>query len=239
MDALLQPISTFVADHHAWAGLVLGLATFLESLVLIGAFIPATALMLLAGGLIATGALDAASVLLWSATGAALGDAASYALGSRMGGSVLRGRFFRPHRRSIARTRLFARRYGVGSIFLGRFLGPLRAFVPVMAGMVRMKAQTFQVANVASAFVWVAALVSPGYLAGKGLSSLQSLSGAPVALTAITVLVASALLAATVVLLRRKPILATASAPIKITRVRDRTVGAARDLAQDLGCCPA
>ena len=171
----LAPLSAFVFDHHGAAGLMLGVATFLESLLLIGAFVPATALMLLAGGLIATGALDPVSVVLWSVGGATLGDAVSYGLGLRLGGGALRRPFFRRHRRAIARTRLFSRRYGIAAIFLGRFFGPLRAFVPVMAGMLRMKAHSFQIANIASAFVWVAALVSPGYLAGKGLGALPGL----------------------------------------------------------------
>jgi membrane protein DedA with SNARE-associated domain len=190
MHAFLAPLSAFIAEHQAWAGVVLGVATFLESLVLIGAFVPATALMLLAGGLIATGALDPLTVLLWSVGGAALGDAVSYGLGVRLGGGALRLPLFRRHRRAIARTRLFSRRYGVASIFLGRFFGPLRAFVPVMAGMLRMKAHSFQVANVASAFVWVAALVSPGYLAGKGLTILADPRVGPIALGAVVLLVA-------------------------------------------------
>ena len=173
MDTALHALSTFVAAHSAWAGPVLAVATFLESLVLIGAFVPATALMLLAGGLAAAGVLDPVAVLIWSATGAALGDAVSFSLGQNLGSAALRRPVFRPHRRAIARTRLFSRRYGVASIYLGRFFGPLRAFVPVMAGMLRMKTRSFQIANVASAFVWVAALVSPGYLAGKGLAVIS------------------------------------------------------------------
>ncbi len=211
----LAPLSALISDHRAWAGLVLGVATFLESLVLIGAFVPATALMLLAGGLIATGALDPVTVVLWSVGGAALGDAVSYALGLRLGGGVLALPLLRPHRRVIARTRLFSRRYGIASIFLGRFFGPLRAFVPVMAGMARMKAHSFQVANVASAFVWVAALVSPGYLAGKGLSVLPSLDLGMVALVGLALAVVSG----GVVLMRRKAAPAIASAVRPAARV--------------------
>lgn len=211
----LAPLTALISDHRAWAGLVLGLATFLESLVLIGAFVPATALMLLAGGLIATGALDPVTVVLWSVGGAALGDAVSYALGLRLGGGVLALPFLRPHRRAIARTRLFSSRYGVASIFLGRFFGPLRAFVPVMAGMVRMKAHTFQIANVASAFVWVAALVSPGYLAGKGLSVMPSLDLGVVALVGL----ALAVITGGVLLMRRKAVPAVAQAVRPVARV--------------------
>ncbi len=173
MTAALQPIADFVAEHHAWAGLALGVVTFLESLVLIGAFVPATALMLLAGGLIAGGVLDPVAVLLWCASGAIAGDAISYRLGRRLGARALRRPIFRAHRRAIARTRLFSRRYGVASIYIGRFFGPLRAFVPVMAGMLQMKSVKFQLANAMSAVIWAAVLLTPGYLAARGLALLD------------------------------------------------------------------
>ena len=63
MDALFHHVAEFIARHHAWAGVILGLVTLLESLVLIGGFFPATALMLVAGGLVATGVLDGPTVL--------------------------------------------------------------------------------------------------------------------------------------------------------------------------------
>src|SRR5690606_28465833 len=83
-----------------------------------------------------------------------------------------------PHRRKLAWTRLDCRRYGVASIFIGRFFGPLRAFVPVMAGVLQMRQRVFQIANVSSAFVWVLAMLAPGYLAAKGLARLEMMSEA-------------------------------------------------------------
>ena len=85
MDAALQSLAEFIARHAAWAGLVLGVVTMLESLVLIGAFIPATALMVMAGGLIAAGVLDPVQVVLWCVAGAIVGDAVSFELGRRLG----------------------------------------------------------------------------------------------------------------------------------------------------------
>jgi membrane protein DedA with SNARE-associated domain len=73
----------------------------------------------------------------------------------------------------VARTRLYARRYGVVSVFAGRFFGPLRAFVPVMVGMLQMKPWVFQIANVVSAVLWVGVLLAPGYLAARGLALLE------------------------------------------------------------------
>lgn len=173
MDSLLSPVSAFVSQHQAWAGPILGVLTLLESMLLIGAFVPATALMLLAGGLIASGALDPVEVFFWCVAGAVLGDAISFQIGRQVGARALRHAALRPRRRAVARTRLFARRYGVVSVFIGRFFGPLRAFVPVMVGMLRMRRWVFQLANVTSAMLWVGVLLAPGYLAARGLALLE------------------------------------------------------------------
>lgn len=178
MDSLLSTAGEFIARHHLWAGVILGVVTFFESLVVIGAFVPATGLLVAAGGLVAAGVLDPYSVVFGCVIGAVLGDAISYWIGRRLGTKVLRQPMLLPHRRKIAWTRLYCRRYGVASIFVGRFFGPLRAFVPVMVGVLRMRQRVFQVANVTSAFVWVLAMLAPGYLAAKGLARLEFLSEA-------------------------------------------------------------
>jgi membrane protein DedA with SNARE-associated domain len=173
MDSLLSPVSAFVLQHQAWAGPMLGGLTLLESMFLIGAFVPATALMLLAGGLIASGALDPVEVFFWCVAGAVVGDAVSFQIGRQLGARALRHPSLRSRRRAVARTRLYASRYGVVSVFVGRFFGPLRAFVPVMVGMLQMRAWVFQVANVVSAMLWVGVLLAPGYLAARGLALLE------------------------------------------------------------------
>ena len=58
----------------------------------------------------------------------------------------------------------FFKRYGVHSVFIGRFLGPLRAVVPLVAGMMHMPPLRFNTANVLSAVVWAPALVLFGDL---------------------------------------------------------------------------
>lgn len=185
METLLQHVGDFIREHHVWAGVVLGAITLVESLVLVGAFIPATALLVLAGGLIAAGVLDPVSVIAGCVIGAVIGDAISYAIGRHLGPRTLRHPWLAAHRRKIARTRLYCQRYGVYSIYVGRFFGPLRAFVPVVLGMLRMPSRTFQIANVCSAFVWVLAVLAPGYFATKGLAQLEMLFEADVVTLAV------------------------------------------------------
>lgn len=171
MEDWIAELGAFVERNRFWAAPVLGLTTFGESLVLIGAFFPATALMVIAGGLIGAGVLHPVPVLLWCIGGAAAGDAISYLLGRRLGPRAWRHPLLKPRRRALARARLFFRRYGTASIYLCRFMGPVRAFVPLIAGMTGMAGTRFQLANVGSAVVWVPVMLAPGYLAAKGVAS--------------------------------------------------------------------
>lgn len=168
MEHFAQDLGAFIARNAVWAGPVLGLITFGESMAFIGAFFPATALMVIAGGLAAAGILDPIAVIAWCVVGAVLGDAVSYWIGRRAGPSAFRSPAMQRRRRTIARARLFFRKWGAASIYLCRFLGPVRAFVPLIAGMTSMNQMRFQLANLGSAIVWVPIMLAPGYLAAKG-----------------------------------------------------------------------
>jgi membrane protein DedA with SNARE-associated domain len=174
-ESALLDVADFIARHKNLAGLVLGLFVFFESLIVIGAFVPATPLLFVAGGLIAARVLDPLSVIAWCVAGAVLGDAISYAAGQGLGARALRRAGMAKHRRAIARARLLTRRLGPASVYLGRFLGPMRAFVPAVAGMLRMPVRTFQIANVGSALVWVLVMLTPGYLGARWVEDLAAL----------------------------------------------------------------
>ena len=196
MEQLIAEAGEFIERHSMWAGPVMGLITFGESMVFIGAFFPATALMVVAGGLAAAGVIEPIPVLLWCIAGASAGDAISYWIGRRLGPGAWRHPLMKGRRRVLARARLFFRKYGTLSILLCRFMGPVRAFVPLIAGMTAMNQRRFQLANVGSAIVWVPIMLAPGYLAGKGVS--LGVGGDPHALGAIILVAAAGMIAATV-----------------------------------------
>lgn len=170
VDGLLERLLVLVSAHTALAGPAIGALAFTESLIVIGMFVPAFALMIGVGGLMATGVLDPAPVLFWAVLGSVLGDWLSYLLGRRIGPSIYRRWPLSSHRQETAFARLFFRRYGFVSVLLGRFFGPVRATVPLVAGVIGMNHRSFQAANVLSAVVWVPAMLAPGYLAGANLS---------------------------------------------------------------------
>jgi membrane protein DedA with SNARE-associated domain len=194
MYSIFLHAADFLSQHKGSAGMAMGLVTLLESLAVVGALVPATALMVVAGGLIAAGILDPVSVILCCVIGAVAGDAISYLAGRNLGSRALRHPMLAAHRRAIARTRLYCRRYGVALIYVGRFFGPLRGFVPVVVGILQMRQAKFQAANIVSAIIWVPVMLAPGYLAAKGLANIEMLSEAdPLTLGLIGLGVLSAL----------------------------------------------
>ncbi len=66
------------------------------------------------------------------------------------------------------------RSWGALGVFVGRFFGPLRATVPLAAGILGLPYWRFQFANFISALAWSAVLLNAGRL---GLSSFVWLIG--------------------------------------------------------------
>jgi membrane protein DedA with SNARE-associated domain len=157
----------FIKLHQAWAGPVVGLLAFGESLVLIGVLIPGTAALVIVGGLVGAGILSPLPVIVGAALGAAVGDVVSYVLGLWLGRRFIYRWPLNRYIDQFARARLFFRRYGFATIMIGRFFGPLRSSVPLVAGMMGMNWRPFQLANVLSAIIWAPVVLSPGWLVAR------------------------------------------------------------------------
>lgn len=164
---LVQPIIDLAAAHPAWA-LALGfLVAAGESIVIVGAFVPGIAILIAMGGLVAAGAVDFWSLALWTSLGAVFGDGVSYWIGRRFGPGIRGHRLFASYEPLLLRSETFFARWGVWAIVIARFTPGIRAFVPVVAGMLHMPRGRFYVANVVSAFIWAPAHIAPVAFAGR------------------------------------------------------------------------
>lgn len=175
MDAYITLVETFIRSHQPWAGPVIGLLTLAESMLILGLLVPATALLLMAGGLAGNGLLNPVSIVIWGIVGAIIGDSLSYWVGRLAGPSLMHRWPMNKQRRSVARARLFFTRYGFLSIIVGRFLGPMRSTISTIAGIMRMNHFKFEASNALSAIVWVPILLAPGFFASRLLGTNQTI----------------------------------------------------------------
>jgi membrane protein DedA with SNARE-associated domain/membrane-associated phospholipid phosphatase len=158
-----------VSQHPHWAGWIIFFFAFSEALAVIGTFIPGTTAMFLAGTLVGAGYLNVWSAFAYAILGAILGDGSSYWIGHHYQRQLVHIWPFRTHPGLIERGEAFIREHGGKSIVLGRFVGPVRAIVPVAAGMLEMPPARFYIINVLSALAWAPVHIIPGIIFGKSL----------------------------------------------------------------------
>jgi len=167
---MLDALESFLRDYTVLAGPAFGLIAFGESLVLAGIFIPATPILFLVGTLLGSGTLGPAAILPWAFAGAIGGSWVSWLVGHRSSHGIYASRHFVPHRRQIARARLYFRRWGGISLILGRYvLGPFQSLLPFVAGVAGMPGRRFHAWNTLSGTIWVIAVLAPGYIVGSGV----------------------------------------------------------------------
>jgi membrane protein DedA with SNARE-associated domain len=156
-------VKDFVAQHHNWAVVVVFVLAFGESLAFISLILPFWAMLVGIGALIGgTNSLNFWVIVTSAATGAALGDWLSYWLGYHYHERLQTMWPLSKYPTLIENGRVFFRKWGAWAIVLARFTGPLRASVPIAAGIAQMPQFMFQVANWSSAFLWAFVLLSPG-----------------------------------------------------------------------------
>lgn len=172
LEAHAQHVVEFVRAHEAWAAPVVFALAFGESLAFISLLLPAWAALIGIGVLISSGELNFWPVWTAAAIGAALGDWLSYWIGIKIGPPVAHVWPLSRHPDLLPKGEAFVKRWGALAIFIGRFFGPLRASVPLVAGIFHMPFWQFQAANFSSAFVWAAVLLTTGDLAGKVIKSM-------------------------------------------------------------------
>jgi membrane protein DedA with SNARE-associated domain len=166
MGHLVQPTLDFISAHSGWAVAVMFVTSFGESFAFVSLLFPGTSLLIAAGALVAAGSLPYFPILAGAVIGAVLGDTVSFWIGHRFGGGIARAWPFTRSPELLSGGIRFFARHGGKSVFIGRFFGPVRAVIPLAAGIMRMPRGRFWFANVTSAVVWAPMLLFAGDAVG-------------------------------------------------------------------------
>jgi membrane protein DedA with SNARE-associated domain len=163
---------------------------FGEAAVGLDLLVPGEVGMVLAGAVAAAGDAPLPLVIAAGAAGAAAGDSAGYWLGRRYGLTLVRR--WRWTRRRLAPSAERARRYferrGGAAVFAARFVGALRAVVPVVAGTARMPYGRFLAWDLPAALLWATAVVSLGYFVGEEVAAAVDRVGLVISIVVIAAL---------------------------------------------------
>ncbi|MET1254506.1 DedA family protein [Aliikangiella maris] len=171
-----ESILGFIEQHSQWAMLIVFIIAFLESVAIIGILMPGWVLLVGVGTLIGADVLSFYPMAIAAYIGAVLGEYLSYLVGYHYHHQILSWRFVAKHDALIQNSRNFFHRYGVSGVFIGRFLGPSRAVIPLVAGISEMNKHTFFWVNVISGILWVPVYLIPGILIGAAFSLEKDVS---------------------------------------------------------------
>jgi membrane protein DedA with SNARE-associated domain len=164
MTSYFSALVDFVHAHSQYTHVAIFLLALSEAIPVVGTVVPGSTLIIGLSAL-ATGTDANPWILLIAATtGAIVGDGLSFWLGQRYHREILSSWPLNQYPQLIARSEIFVARYGAASVFLARFTAVVRAFVPLITGILRMSPLQFYAANILSALVWAPAHIFPGVL---------------------------------------------------------------------------
>lgn len=166
MIDVINPILQWLNAHPNLAGFATFLISAGESIALLGTIIPGSVMMTAIGTLAGAGVIPLWQTIIWAIIGAILGDGISYWLGYHFKDRIRQVWPLNRHPEWLRRGEIFFQKHGSMSVFMGRFIGPVRAMVPLVAGMLGMRPVRFYIANVLSAIVWAPLYMLPGILLG-------------------------------------------------------------------------
>jgi membrane protein DedA with SNARE-associated domain len=170
MTSYFAEIVDFIGVHPHYALTAIFLLASSEAIPVIGTVVPGSTLIIGISAL-ATGAhVDPWPLLGAAIVGAIFGDGLSFWLGRRYHREILLHWPLNRYPQFINRSEAFIQTYGGASVFLARFIAVVRAFVPLVAGILGMSSLQFYAVNILSALVWAPAHVFPGVLLGMALS---------------------------------------------------------------------
>jgi membrane protein DedA with SNARE-associated domain len=167
MTSFFTAVTDFITLHPNAAVFAVFLLAFSEAIPIVGTVVPGSTLVVAVSALAIEGEISAWLLVAAATLGAIMGDGAAFWLGLSCHQQILTRWPLNKFPRLIANSQFFFDRYGAASVFLARFTAVVRAFVPLIAGIVQMPARQFYAANILSALIWAPAHVFPGVIFGS------------------------------------------------------------------------
>lgn len=149
-----------------WTYLVVGVMAFFETGAFVGLIAPGETFLIFGGVVAGQGTISLVALIAIVWTCAVLGDLASFYAGRRLGRAFLikHGPKVQITEERIKTVEAFFDRHGGKAIFLGRFVGLVRAVNPFLAGSSGMPLKRFLPYDVVGAGAWATMLLVLGYV---------------------------------------------------------------------------
>ncbi|MBN2689224.1 MAG: phosphatase PAP2 family protein [Gammaproteobacteria bacterium] len=166
LQHIIHSVILYLNHHPHSAGIITFFIAFSEALAIIGTIVPGSVTMTAIGALIGSQVIPAYSTIVLAMCGAVAGDLFSYLIGIYYKKRLHNIWPFKKHPNLLKKGEEFFAAHGGKSIILGRFIGPVRSMVPLIAGSLKMSFGRFLLAAIPSACLWAILYMTPGIFLG-------------------------------------------------------------------------
>jgi membrane-associated protein len=165
---------SYLVHTYGYAGIFITI--FLESGLIF--FLPGDSLLFTVGIFAAAGTLSFFTIIPGTFLATFLGGIGGYIIGVNL--EILRERsIFRKlvPDKHIARTHKFFEEYGRSAVIFSRFVPIVRTFLPIVAGMAKMKRKPFVLFSLLGSILWPLVVVSAGFFLGQKFPGIEHYMG--------------------------------------------------------------
>src|SRR5690554_2746961 len=153
-EGWIKDVFEWVQQNPNWTGLIIFGFSLLESLLLVGIIFPGAAFLVSLGALIGLGVLDFYSAWFWASFGGFAGDGISYWIGYFYREKLLTKWPINRFPNLINNGQRFFKKYGIISIIIGRFVGPVRPIIPAIVGIMAMPVKRYIAISLLASVLW-------------------------------------------------------------------------------------
>ena len=171
---------------------IVALIVFIETGLFFGFFLPGDSLLFIAGMIIANTLSPFnepfVNLIFWIGlitVAGVLGNFVGYWFGKKSGGIFSKDRWLFKRKYLLQAEEFYAKKGG-GAIIIARFLPVIRTFAPIVAGMVKMNSAKFSLYNIIGSFLWVASIISAGFLLGENVWAKEHLEKIVIGIVLLT-----------------------------------------------------
>ncbi|XRX42512.1 MAG: DedA family protein [Buchnera aphidicola (Eriosoma harunire)] len=163
MKHLLECITTLPSMYLL---IVITIISFLESLAIVGLFLPGIILMASLGTLIGNGKLLFYPAWIAGTIGCIFGDWLSYYFGCKFKQFISKLSFIKNNASLLQKTQTALFKHSFITILVGRFIGPARPIIPLVCGMLKIPIIKFITPSIIGCLLWTPLYFFPGILTG-------------------------------------------------------------------------
>lgn len=172
----IKDVYDWIQANPNWMGILIFLFAFTESILLVGIIFPGAAFLVSLGALIGLGVLDFYTAWIWASLGGFVGDGISFWIGHKYQQKLLKMWPIYKFPDLIGKGETFFTKHGGVSVFIGRFVGPVRPIIPAIAGMMGMDIKRYVIISLVASILWAPFYLLPGMLFGSAIETMAKVA---------------------------------------------------------------